>query len=378
MHISGPPAAGTSEVLRKVYDRLFHEQRFVVPFYFALRPGDISARSAASRYAYQFLLQAIAFRRNDPDLILASPDISELVKLAPMSDAEWVEPISEICRNDRPLNDERPFIRSAIAAPVRASTRGQMRVCVIVDDLHASTALDGGHIFIDELFSFSATPRTPMLAGSRRTFGLPDNNFERLLIGALNREECAILIEILAADQGITIGEQARDLIAVESGGDLSLIRSFLHAAHERGVTLDSYREVEQLYVDELFNGRIGRSFDEIFMRAAPDHRRRKELIEILFSAVGPELNRFTIEAFRDRLGITGSEFNALTESLVLDEIISIESGQARLMTSNLIQDYLESRHRSARRDTTASAAAYSVTNALKTGAACHEPSLSK
>jgi len=102
IRVSGPPEAGTSELLRKVYDRLFFEQRFVVPFYFSIRAGDLTARSAAARYAYQFLLQAIAFRRNDPDLIAASPDICELAKLAPLADAAWVAGMIVVLNNGCP------------------------------------------------------------------------------------------------------------------------------------------------------------------------------------------------------------------------------------------------------------------------------------
>ena len=64
-----PSGAGLSELLRHVYDRAFAEQRFVVPFYFAVHSEDETAHAAAARYQYQFLLQAIAFRRQLPGLL---------------------------------------------------------------------------------------------------------------------------------------------------------------------------------------------------------------------------------------------------------------------------------------------------------------------
>src|SRR5688500_14915349 len=59
VRVSGAPGAGASELLRRTFDRLFLEQRFVVPFYFAVRADDGTARDAAARYLYEFLLQAI-------------------------------------------------------------------------------------------------------------------------------------------------------------------------------------------------------------------------------------------------------------------------------------------------------------------------------
>src|SRR5690349_12848216 len=95
VRVKGTPGAGVSELLKQTYDRLFVEQRFVVPFYFALRREDGTASAAGSRFPYEFLLHAIAFRRNDPQLIAASPDIRDLRNLAPLPDAEWVKALCE-------------------------------------------------------------------------------------------------------------------------------------------------------------------------------------------------------------------------------------------------------------------------------------------
>src|SRR5688572_20848611 len=95
IRVKGTPGAGLSELLRQTYDRLFIDQRFVVPFYFALRREDRTAVDAATRFAYEFLLQAIAFRSSDPQLIAASPDIRELRKIAPLPDSDWVNAICE-------------------------------------------------------------------------------------------------------------------------------------------------------------------------------------------------------------------------------------------------------------------------------------------
>src|SRR5687768_12881585 len=59
------PSAGCSELLRQVYDVLFADQNDIVPFYFELKPSDVSAVSAARRFLYEFLLQSVAFRRGD-------------------------------------------------------------------------------------------------------------------------------------------------------------------------------------------------------------------------------------------------------------------------------------------------------------------------
>jgi serine/threonine-protein kinase RsbW len=365
LRVVGPPGAGTSEILRQVYDRLFREQRFVVPFYFALRPADATGEDAAVRYAYQFLLQAIAFRRKEPELLAATPDICELSKLAPLADADWVARMCEVCRIEGPLNDSRAFIRSALAGPLRAAAAGKMRVCVMIDDLHVSAALDGGQIFLDELSAVAATARTSFIFAGRRRFVVPGQ--QTLEIGRLTRDDAATLVETLADDAGVRISEQTRDLIAVQFGGDPSTINSFVGAAREKHRQLGSYRDVEQLYAEELLTGRIALHFDQVFTRAAPEPGSRRELIESLHFAEGPEGRNFPLGALRDRLDLHGDEFRRLVESLELDEIVKVDTATARLSSNDPLRDFLDTRYRlDNAREPAAAVAASVVTNALK------------
>jgi hypothetical protein len=268
MRISSPPTAGTSELIRQVYDRLFTEQRYVVPFYFALRSEDGTSRAAATRYIYQFLLQTIAFRRKEPGLLSSSPDICELAKLAPLADAEWVGRLCEVCLIEGPLNDERAYVRSALAAPLRAAAAAKIRVCLMIDDIHESTSLVDERTFTDELSAVYAHARVPFILGARRRFAIPGLYLDELELGSLSRTDAGVLIETLAFDAGVTISDQTRDLIAVQFGGNPRLIRQMIAAARDKRKSFDSYRDVEQVYSEELLNGRIAHHFERIFAHA--------------------------------------------------------------------------------------------------------------
>lgn len=366
VRLSGAPGAGTSEMLRQLYDRLFHDQRFVVPFYFCLRSGDRNSRSAASRFAYEFLLQAIAFRRNDPSLIAASPNILELVKLAPLADAEWVDRISKSLLNETQIGDEREFIRSVIAEPFRLASNGKMRVCVILDDLHKAADIDGGKSLIDEISSLAATVKSPLILAARRRFSIDLHSRQTIDIGPLPRNDAEHLVETLAVDAGVAVSEQTRDLIAVQFGGNPLMIRSLIQAASEKKRGLGTYREVEQIYAGELLNGRIGDHFDKIFSHAAPEPDVRRKLVEMLYPAMEHESGRFPLSALRDRLELSPDAFDRLTESLVLDEVIQVEGSIARLTSDDLLFDFLDAHNRlDGERKTSAAVAASAVMRAL-------------
>ena len=64
------PLAGVSELLRQTFDTLFSRREDIVPIYFTLPQSGTTAVSAAIEFLNTFLLQYVAFRRDD---LLARP-----------------------------------------------------------------------------------------------------------------------------------------------------------------------------------------------------------------------------------------------------------------------------------------------------------------
>lgn len=366
LSVVAPAGAGLSELLRQVYDRAFAEQRFVVPFYFSVRAEDVTAHAAAARYQYQFLLQAIAFRRQQASLIRSSPDICELSKLAPINDAEWVSQMCEVCRNDGPLNDERAFIRTALNAPYRAAAAANLQVVVIVDNLHELTRLKDGHIYRSELFTIAERSNVPLLLASRKSS--PEvQALERMEIGPFGRSEMARLAGVLASEADVATNEQTLDLIAAKFGGKPRLLELFVQAARSKGIGLESYKDVERLYSDELLDGRLGAHFEQMFANAIADMQIRQKLYNELYLTEGSSDGPFSLSALQERLAAGSEEVSGIIESLLADEVLRLDNGNIRLSSDVVLRDFLASRHRSsASRRTPATVAAFTVTNALK------------
>lgn len=327
LSVEGPPGAGTSETLRAVFDRLFLDQRFVVPFYFSFTLTDGDARTAAARHLYDFLLQAIAFRRRTPELIAASPDICELRELAPLPDAEWVARLCEECSDPGPLNDDRAFIRAALAAPLRAAAN--FRVCLIIDDIHAITSLRDGDILLGELRSLADKSQVPLIVGTHRRFrhGITLHRTHR--IGPLSFEDSAIFIDEMARSLDVTIADAARDLLAVQTEGRLDFARAIVSASRSRGNDLPDFRSVQKVYTQQLTSGAIGGHFDSVFADASPDLSVRAKLIDQLNSAVRASAGHFPLAALRERLAVGQAEFEHLIAVLESEEVLTVEGDRA-------------------------------------------------
>jgi hypothetical protein len=250
--IASTPGAGTSELLRHTYDRLFLEQRFVVPFYFQLRTEDRSARDAAMRFVYEFLLQSVAFRLNDPAVIAAAPDICELQKLAPLADAVWVKELCDSCDSESLLNDANSAIRSALAAPIRAAAKGRFRVCVIADDLNNASALEGGTMFLEQFRRITPNAGSTIMLAARRRFELPSPPHGTIEIDVLDRASASAIAEELAADLQVVLNESVRDLVVIRSEGRPGVLHSIVAGARDRKMDLDTYRNAARVYAAKL------------------------------------------------------------------------------------------------------------------------------
>ena len=363
LDVAGAPGVGASEVLRSVFDRLFLDQRFVVPFYFAVRPTDRDARAAASRYLYEFLLQAIAFRKRDPGLISSSPDICELKDLAPLSDAAWVSRLCEECDVAGALNDDRAYIRSVISAPIRAANAAKMRVCVIIDDLHDTLSLRGGDVLLTEIAAFAASARMPVITGSHRRFRHGIGTAYVHEVRPLDRDDGGELVDEMARFLDVNVSEQVRDLLTVQMKGRISFINAVLSTARTRRENIEDYRTLQQFYSVLLTSGVIGSYFDDVYSTAVRDPSVRRKLIEQLNSQVR-SAGVFDLAHLRERLSIDAREFDHLVRVLDSEEILIAEGDQARLSESGLVADHLRTRAKSV--GTSAVAAGELISDSLK------------
>ena len=152
--VAAAPSVGLSELLRQRYDRLFSTQGETIPIYFSFSVHDKTAENAARRFLQTFLLQFVAFRKNDGNLLKVSPDVCELVELAPASDLSWINKLVAACEINSNLKDARSFVRQAFSAPLRANANGA-KITLFLDDFHRLENLSDEINLLEELKEIS-------------------------------------------------------------------------------------------------------------------------------------------------------------------------------------------------------------------------------
>jgi serine/threonine-protein kinase RsbW len=340
------PFAGASELLRQTYDRLFHEQEEVIPFYFELKASDRTTQAAAMRFLCEFLVQTVAFRRREPGIISASPAISEVAELATPSDGYWIDRLVMGYRGESETSGERSFVRNCLGAPIRAAANGA-RVFVMIDGLHATVDIDGGEAFLDditELFSRSAVPFA--FAGLRR-FAFARLPFETMSLQSFSFSEAGEFIERMAGETGTLVNDQTRDLIAVQFGGNAGLISLLLAAAATGRRDMLSFEQVEQVYTDEIFGGRICRRFNAIFDRIVSDASTQKNILRLLSEFTDSAETKSSVEHWKEKSALSPDGLEAVLEGLNHYEFITLSSGKIESDAYDLVfRDYIGARKR--------------------------------
>ena len=348
MHVSAAPNNGVSELLRQLYDQLFYEQGEIIPFYFALRKSDKTAKQSATRFLQNFLQQTVAFRRQDSKILDASGDICELAELALPSDGYWIDRLIETCQTDSKLNNDNAFVKNCLSAPLRSLSNGA-RVFVMIDDLHEAEYFDGEIDFVESLSEIFIRSDVSFAFGGRRRFSFGNNapDFETLQIKPLSFADSGLLVENLAAKYDVKINEQTRDLLTVQLGGNPLFIKFLMQSASEKNVALDSFQKVEKIYADEIFGGKIGKFYDAVFAEIAPKVETQKHLLSLLFDGLTLDEEKAQTEAWQFRTDLNDAQFVRTMRLLNTNEIVRLTTNLAETMRENLaLSDYTKARFR--------------------------------
>jgi anti-sigma regulatory factor (Ser/Thr protein kinase) len=348
------PSAGVSEFLRQAYDALFNQRGKIIPIYFALPRDETTAVSAAIEFLNTFLLQYVAFRRDEPALCQSSVTLNDLLELAPPTDYEWIEQLVESYNRERFGNDDRALIRWCFSAPQKIPTTNG-RAFVMLDAVPLAEPTSGGPSLGREMIRVLSRSNLPYaVAGLRRQLlgavhGIhcDFDAIDIIRLGKLSDDDGRSLVERVAQRQQVRLSEETRDLLVQQFQCSPFFITAFIQAAREHNTSLNNYLACEQLYVDELMGGRINRYYSSLLEEIAFEPETRRALVRMLYESAVAGGRRSSFETWKKRLRLEVDELERVLRTLNVQEFItrdgsSIEAGGG----SQVWQDYLKTRFR--------------------------------
>jgi serine/threonine-protein kinase RsbW len=369
------PSAGVSELLRQAYDELFNRRGEVVPIYFAFERSEDTAVSAAIEFLNTFLLQYVGYRRNEPTLCHASLTLSDLLELAPSADHEWIEQLIVSYNRERFSNDDNAFVQFCLNAPQRVPSQNG-RPLVMIDIVQLAAHLHGAVSLGGEITKALARSNLPfILAGLRRqvldlahSAGCDFDAVDIVRLEKLAEEDGRRLVEQVALRQHVEINEETRDLLVQQFESSPCFITALLQAARERNLSLTTYLDCEQLYVDDLMGGHLNRHFTSVLEEIVPEPQTRGSLIRLLCDVALWDNRNTTFETWRKRLHVEINELENILHGLHVQELVNWDGAAVEAADGPATwKDYLKIRYRlEVKKDPRALVVASAIADALK------------
>jgi serine/threonine-protein kinase RsbW len=359
------PGAGASELLRQTYDRLFHEQREIIPFYFTIRPSYSSARELAEDFLHEFIRQLVAFRRHDSSIVRSAAGLEELAELSLSVSGIWIDRLITTARSS---SDGRAFLRTCLSAPIRAAANGD-HAFVMIDDTHElMNSADGAAVFAELRDVFGNAGVRFAISGYRR-FLAGQMDCDRMKLDNLEFENAGRLVEMFARENSLPVAEQSRDLVATQLDGNAAMIRLMIRDASDAGTGtgLKTFAEVEKIYADSVYDGRIARRLHEMFSAACRTADVERNVLRLLLDVQSRKEQKLDLQLSRRRLQLGPDETEALLQRLNTRELIRLAPNSVESVAENMaLTDYIEARVRLMTTDSRASAFGESLAEYIK------------
>ena len=329
------PAAGVSELLRQAYDTLFTRHEQSIPIYFALPRGQSTLVSIAIEFLNTFLVQYLAFRRDEPSLAYAPLLMSDALKLAPAADYDWIENLLKTYEATRFGDNDEDLIRLCLSAPDRVPAN--IGSTYVLLDAVASVAGcgTGPHSCQAEFLRAFDRARHPFaFAGLRRQvldaahFAASSlESLEILRLEKLDESDARQLLDFAAARHQVPLTDETRDLMVQQFDSSPFFISLMLQAARERNVSLTSFLACEQLYVDELLGGHLHRHFSGLLEEIAPRTDVRSKLLGLLYEGTEANKQKASFEAWRKVLDVEATDLEDMLTQLHVQELVTWDGG---------------------------------------------------
>ncbi|MEP7149570.1 MAG: ATP-binding protein [Acidobacteriota bacterium] len=357
------PGAGASELLRQTYDRLFHEQRETVPFYFEVRQSYASHREIAEDFLHEFIRQLVAFRRHDPSIVRSAAGLDELAELSLSVSGIWIDQLIATARSSA---DGRAFLRTCLSAPLRAAAHGD-HAFVMIDDAQQFLNIENGVAVFAELREVFGNAGVRFVVSGHRRFLHGRMDCDRLGLDNFGVEKAGELVDVFARENGTSITEQSRDLVAAQLSGNASLTRLLIRDASDVGGGLKSFTDVEKVYADSIFDGRISLRFHHRFSAACGTAEVEENVLRLLYDIQLSATGKLDRKLWRRRLQLGEVETETLLDRLNTGELIRLTSSSVESVPENIaLTDYIAAHVRSMTTASRASAYGNSLTEYIK------------
>ena len=352
--LTGSRKSGKTEILKRVYNRLFWQQDTVIPFFHSLPKYLNSAEAFCREYFFRSILQFIGFIKKDPLLVMAEDfHFNRIIQLAYESKYAWlVEAVDNFQAyskgKDLPVTSE-----IAIHFPATASIRSGLRGFVILDDFHHIASLptqEEVSLLAGNFLSALQSRQSPHLfSGSFktvlkclfRTAELP-GNVDVFSLRPLQSREAQILFEGLCQRFDVPFEPDLSLHMVLQLDNNPFYLRTMVQAARRELLDFRSVRKFVDLYTHELTEGNLHLYFDSLIHSTPLNPLERIKALELLHLCTRKSPDFSAFRYFKNRENLEGYDFEKILSALDQITLIDYGLGVVTSIQDTVLRDWIE------------------------------------
>ncbi len=340
IYLAGPRWMGKTEILRRVYHRLFRAEGGVVPFYYQFK-GYLGADDFADDYVREVFKQYLAFSLRDPGI--ASGDITLAALSRLLSDRDMPEAAGFVSKHLKGAanGDRLAVLRGAINAPSFISELSATLVFLVLDDLDLAEAIplykaaaapvmkEYMDVLTSGEFSFAASGTAKRVLGG----GGSRCSIEAVELQGLEEDSAVMMMREGCRRNNLDFDTEILSQAARLLCGNPMYIKNIIWAAARTGAGFSNLRDLVEVYTHEVTEGNIAFSF-----RSALSTRGLNALrvLELCSGSAGG----VSYEDLSEQLALGPDEIKRVVEGLGGSAMIEISTGVVKWAGDNAARDF--------------------------------------
>jgi hypothetical protein len=340
MYLMGTRWMGKTELMRRVYRRLFFEQDEVVPVYYQFK-GYFNVEDFAGDYLRETLKQYLAFLTKKPRTATEEISLEGIKRL--LVETDMTQAAGLISKHAEAIaqGDHIAILRNAINAPSVLSRYSTRPVFLLLDDFDLADCVclyrGGPAVFAEYMETLNSGDFSFVAAGSRKNIpgaGPSRSSVEAIELKGLAKETATTMALEMCRVHNVECDSEVLSYLAELLGGNPMYIKNIVWAARKRHASLARLRDFVDVYVTEVSDGNIAFALRSAFDLRGP-------LTLRVARACADSARGFSLKEMSERLAGGQDELNEATKYLSEAGLVDVNCGLVRWAGDNVIKDFI-------------------------------------
>jgi anti-sigma regulatory factor (Ser/Thr protein kinase) len=354
LFLCGARKSGKSEVLKRVYRRLFQGQESVVPFFHSIPKSLPSAEAFCREYFLRSVMQFLAFLRRDTGLIRAEEfDFNSAFQLAYESRYPWLVELVDNFHSGFQRKDLQTLSRLATHFALTTCLKTGLSAFVLVDDFPQIASFKTEEelaLLTGDFLSVLQSRQAPhLLSGVSaqslqslfKTVEIP-GNVVIYPLKALDVQGAKQVLVSLCERFGIALEEDLSAAIVGQLHHHPFYIRSIVEGARREELHLQTPKEFAEVYTAELTRGNLHLYFSSLLNSVSLGPQEKIRALELLHTCARLNLDYSTLHFFQREETGEDRTLGRILEALGKVNLVDHALGTVSPITDKVLADWIE------------------------------------